>query len=192
MAAGFTVTATTVAVQLGEDRCDLIGEVDRNIVRQSYDFDGQLGDDARTGRFHNRLAIFQRGHMPRGIDLNNISRFGRVLNFSGVVPKLSAGVNAGGKQLLPSVTSAEQNSLPVDIRFQTQLHELPWIAESFRRGCQRRTGQRGDEGNQCQGTLKPAAKRQRLQFHEVSPRKRCGLHLRRSLKHRLTRPKTKV
>jgi hypothetical protein len=52
-----------------------------------------------------------------------------------VIAKLSAGVNARREELLSPVTAAQQNTLPVDIRFQPKLRQLAGITQTF--GCSR-------------------------------------------------------
>ena len=73
------MTSTTVAIQLGENRRDLIGEIDRNIMGQPRHFHRQFGSDARADRFDDRTAILKWRHVAGGVHLDDSCRLNGVL-----------------------------------------------------------------------------------------------------------------
>ena len=156
LAAGLTVTSAAVAVQFREDRRDLIREIDRNIIGQSCHFNGQFSGHSRANRLHDGFAIFERSHVSNRVDLNDANRFNNVLNFPGLITQLTTGVDPGRDQLLPSIPASQQDPLGIDVRFQTQLCQLSWVAKSLRGGGVRIACPEQD-GIKSQRTCEPSA-----------------------------------
>ena len=100
------MAASTVAAVLGEDRHDLVGEVDRDLGIETLDTDLQLGFRATLSL--GRDCCFPVSHRPnvaRGIDCDDPGGFGAVRHLLGPVPERPRAVTACDDQLLPGISA---------------------------------------------------------------------------------------
>ena len=81
-----------------------------------------------------------------------------------MIAKLTAGINAGREELLPSVTASQQNALPFDIRFQPKLRQLAGITQAFGRSSQGFASNTSHHG-QCQNANRQSTTSERSIVH---------------------------
>ncbi len=154
--ARFAVAAAAIAAQFGEDRHDLIGEVDQRLVAQPLDANFRRAGDA-LGRLggDRRLAVGQRNDQARGVDAHDAGRGDLVLDRPGQVVELAAGEAAGDRQLLPGVLAAKRKpavrrAAGVDL----QRFQLAGLTEPL-------GGGGGSQGQRGQNQEKSAGQRER-------------------------------
>jgi hypothetical protein len=106
------VATAAIAAELGENRDDLVREVDENFVLKTFYLGRDLARHTLLGSCDDRrFAVGQRGYQTGFVDLHDTGGRNFVLQFPGQVPKLSRRKLAAGDQLLPCIGAAQGKAL---------------------------------------------------------------------------------
>ena len=102
LAAHFAMTPAGIAAELGENRHDLIGEIDGRIVGEMRDGHGDrsLLAARRLGR-DRRLSVGRGPNQADIINSHDPGRFGRVMDLPGQIAKLATTGATAGAMLVP-------------------------------------------------------------------------------------------
>ena len=142
LAAGLAVAAAAVAAQLGEDRHDLIGKVDRRLVAKVGDRGlDRSGRSGGTGGRDRGRAIGLRHDQPGAVNPDHARGRDLVRCAAAQIAQLTAGVLAGDDQLLPGVLAVErETAVDVAAAVDRDFLEHARVAQS---------GRFGGGGSQC-------------------------------------------
>src|SRR5262249_31777100 len=107
LTARFAVATAAVAAELGEDRDDLILEVDWYSLVEAFDMNRPRSRQSVAGDRQRCVAVFRGSHQARRIDIDDAGRLGGVLHLASVIAKLAARITARHVDLLPSITATQ-------------------------------------------------------------------------------------
>ena len=132
LATRLAVTATAIAAELGEDRHNLVGEVDRHIVGQTGDGDLQVRLLARRiGRDDRGGSVGDRSEQPLGVNLDDVGRLAGEAHLAGMVPHLARAVDPRHEQLLAGIAPLYQQPFFGQAGLNFELGQLARITQSL-------------------------------------------------------------